>query len=357
MSDADDIRAMLVDSATRLFADHVDAKMLAAAKRDGWSAPLWKIVEAAQLPLVSVAEDAGGAGGTLSDLAAVLRVAGRFTAPIPLAETALAGWMLAGSGLKIPAGPLAFAPVHGETNTARVNGAQWTVSGAMKRVPWARIAGHIVVLAAGPDGDMVACVDAARCKITPGRNLAHEPRDDVVLDNVPIAAGLAAPAADGVNHTTLRERGALVRSLAMAGALERALELAVRYATERSQFGRKIGQFQAIQQELARFAGEVAAAVAAALSAAGAVERDQNSKLAVASAKIRTAQAAQEGALIAHQVHGAIGVTDEYALHHATLRLWSWREEFGNEAAWSMELGRAMCAAGADRLWPALTSD
>jgi len=71
----------------------------------------------------------------------------------------------------------------------------------------------------------------------------------------------------------------------------------------------------------------------------------------------RTAQAAHEGALIAHQVHGAIGVTDEYALHHATLRLWAWREEFGNEAAWAMELGRAICAAGAGRLWPTLTQD
>jgi alkylation response protein AidB-like acyl-CoA dehydrogenase len=143
----------------------------------------------------------------------------------------------------------------------------------------------------------------------------------------------------------------------MAGALERALELAVRYATERVQFGRKIGQFQAIQQELARFAGEVAAAVAAALSAAGALERGEDALLAVASAKIRTAQAAQEGALIAHQVHGAIGVTDEYALHHSTLRLWAWREEFGNEAAWAMELGRTIAMHGADRLWPALTRD
>jgi acyl-CoA dehydrogenase len=50
-------------------------------------------------------------------------------------------------------------------------------------------------------------------------------------------------------------------------------------------------------------------------------------------------------------------VTDEYALHHATLRLWSWREEFGNEAAWSIDLGRALCAAGADNLWPTLTAD
>ncbi len=357
MNDTSDVRNMLIESATRLFADHVDAKMLSAAKQDGWSAALWKIVEEAQLPLVSIAEAAGGAGGTLSDFAAVLRIAGRYTAPIPLTETALAGWLLAGAGLKIPAGPLTIAPVHGEKIAARKNGAHWNLSGSLQRVPFARIAGHVVVLAAAPDGPVVACVERAQCKITAGRNLAHEPRDGVVLDNIEVAADLVAAAADGVNDGTLRERGALFRALAMAGALERALELAVRYATERSQFGRKIGQFQAIQQELARFAGEVAAAVASALSAAGTVERGQNAALAVASAKIRTAQAAQEGALIAHQVHGAIGVTDEYALHHATLRLWSWREEFGNEAAWSIELGRAMCAAGAERLWPTLTHD
>ena len=352
-----DVRTMLVESATRLFADHVDAKMLDAAKRDGWSAALWKTVEDAQLPLVSIAEEAGGAGGSLADFAAVLRIAGRYSAPVPLAETALAGWLLAGAKLKIPAGPLTLAPVHGEKITARKHRARWSLSGTMQRVPFARIAGHLAVLAAGPEGAVVACVDAAQCTITPGRNLAFEPRDDVVLDDVAVAAELVAPAADGVTHAALRERGALMRSVAMAGALESALELAVRYAGERSQFGRKIGQFQAIQQELARLAGEVAAAVAAALSAAGAVERGANATFAVASAKIRTAQAAHEGALIAHQVHGAIGVTDEYALHHATLRLWAWREEFGNEAAWAIELGRAMGAAGADRLWPALSQD
>jgi len=357
VNDVSDIRTMLVDSATRLFADHVNAKMLDAAKHDGWSSALWKIVEDAQLPLVSIAEDAGGAGGSLSDFAAVLRIAGRYTAPIPLAETALAGWLLASSRLAIPAGPLTVAPVHGEEISARKVGGHWKLSGSLQRVPFARIAGHIVVLAAGPAGDLVACVDAAQCEITPERNLASEPRDGVVLADAAVAAEFVAPAAGGVNPTTLRERGALLRSVAMAGALERTLELAVGYAGERSQFGRKIGQFQAIQQELARFAGEVAAAVASALSAAGAVERAQNATFAVASAKIRSAQAAHEGALIAHQVHGAIGVTDEYALHHATLRLWAWREEFGNEAAWAIELGRAMCAAGADRLWPTLTAD
>ena len=58
-----DVRAMLIESATRLFAEQVNAKVLDGAKEDGWSEALWSIVEEAQLPYVSIAEDAGGAGG------------------------------------------------------------------------------------------------------------------------------------------------------------------------------------------------------------------------------------------------------------------------------------------------------
>ena len=356
LTEAQEVRGMLVETATRLFADHVDAKLLDAAKRDGWSPHLWRIAEEAQLPLISIAEAAGGAGGSLSDWAAVLRIAGRYSAPIPLAETGIAGWLLASGGLAIPAGPLAFGPVHAEATTARKKGNEWSVSGILRRVPWARVAQNLVVLAAGPDGSVVACVDPAKCKITHGENLAGEPRDDVALDNVVIAGDRVAPAS-GIDHAALRLRGALARALLIAGALESALELSTRYATERVQFGRKIGQFQAIQQELARFAGETAVAVAAALSAAGALERGENALLAVASAKIRTALAAHDGASIAHQVHGAIGVTDRYALHHATLRLWAWREEFGNETTWAKELGRAIAGSGADQLWPVLSAN
>ncbi len=352
-TESSEIRAMLVESATRLFDDHVTPKMLDAAKQDGWSPELWEVVSQAQLPLISIAEQAGGAGGTLADAAAVLRVAGRYAAPIPLAETGMAAWLLAGCGLPVPSGPLTCASLDADPVAARKDGTQWVLSGTMKRVPWARIAERIVVLASSSEGAVIASVDPAQCRITAGRNLANEPRDEVVLDNLTVSEAVPA----GRDHAALRLRGALSRSLLMSGALERTLELAVRYATERTQFGRKIGQFQAIQQELARFAGEVAAAVAASLSAAGALERDEGATLAVASAKIRTAQAAHEGAMIAHQVHGAIGVTDEYALHHSTLRLWSWREEYGNEAAWAIELGQAIAAGGADRLWPTLTQD
>ena len=69
----------------------------------------------------------------------------------------------------------------------------------------------------------------------------------------------------------------------------------------------------------------------------------------MAAAKIRSAEAAREAALIAHQVHGAIGLTDGHPLHHATLRLWAWREEYGNEVYWADFLGRhALLAAGED---------
>jgi acyl-CoA dehydrogenase len=353
MSDLTDIRAMLVESATRLFADHVDAKLIDAAKRDGWSPRLWDVIEQAELPRVSIPEAAGGAGGTLSDLAAVLRIAGRYSAPVPLAETALlANWMLAQSGLDIANGPCAVA--HAGDLIAARRGGDVLVSGTLRRVAWARVAARLVAMARSGAETLIVTIDPRECAIRAGSNIAFEPRDEVTLENVPALAHAAAPAS--VTPEAIRLRGALGRSLLLAGALERALELAVEYAQTRAQFGRKIGQFQAIQQELARGAGEVAAAVAAALSAAGAFERGA-ALLPVASAKIRTAEAAREVALIAHQVHGAIGVTDEYALHHATLRLWAWREEYGNESAWAIELGRAIRRQGAAAFWPSVTAD
>lgn len=353
MNDISEVRGMLVESATRLFADHVDAKLMEAAKRDGWSQRLWEVIEEAELPRISIPESAGGAGGTLSDLAAVLRIAGRYTAPVPLAETALlANWMLAECGLGIERGACTIAH-SGELTSVRRDG-KLVLSGTLERVAWARVVSRLVALVRTGDETSVAVIDPRACTITPGSNLALEPRDTVVLDNV--AALARAPAPAGVTQESLRLRGALGRSLLSAGALEHALELAVEHAQTRVQFGRKIGQFQAIQQELARAAGEVAAAVAAALSAAGAFERDA-ALLPVACAKIRTAEAAREVALVAHQVHGAIGVTDEYALHHATLRLWAWREEYGNESAWAIDLARAVQRQGADAFWPSLTAN
>jgi len=356
MDEDNNIRALLVDTAQRILQDHCTQTTVEAAKKDGWSSALWQVLEQTQLPLVSVAEERGGAGGTVSDMAAVLRIAGRFSAPVPIAETGLlAGWLLAASGKDVPAGPLAAAPQRADAPlTLNRQAGAWTLTGELRRVPWARVAARLVVLARHEGADWVVNADPKRCRITPGCNLAWEPRDDVRFDHVSIGAGDIAPAGPGVNFANLYARGALARSVLMVGALDRALELAVSHARTRVQFGRPIARFQAVQQELARFADEVAAAAAAALSAAGNVERG-DAAIAVACAKTRVGEAATTGAGIAHQIHAAIGVTEEYALHHSTLRLQAWRSEYGSESEWSEHLGARILESGADRLWPIIT--
>jgi alkylation response protein AidB-like acyl-CoA dehydrogenase len=136
--------------------------------------------------------------------------------------------------------------------------------------------------------------------------------------------------------------------------LERVLALTVAYAGERSQFGKPIGRFQAVQQSLAEMAGHVAAGAAAAGGAAEAFAGAD--LLPIAAAKVRTGEAAGRAAAIAHQVHGAIGFTQEHILHRFTGRLWSWRDEFGDEAEWSLALGTQAVEAGPDGLWPLVTA-
>jgi acyl-CoA dehydrogenase len=147
----------------------------------------------------------------------------------------------------------------------------------------------------------------------------------------------------------------LYRSVQIAGALEHALEYTLLYANERVQFGRPIAKFQAIQHLLAVLAGHTAAASAAA-DAAVEASRLAPDEFAVAVAKSRTGEAAGKAAEIAHQVHGAMGYTREHNLHYSTRRLWSWRDEFGNESFWQTRLGRMVAARGADALWPMLTA-
>jgi acyl-CoA dehydrogenase len=75
----------------------------------------------------------------------------------------------------------------------------------------------------------------------------------------------------------------------------------------------------------------------------------RNGALMVAAAKGRASEAAGKVAAIAQQVHGAIGITREHALHFYTTRLLSWREEFGNETEWYRLVGER--AVAAERLW------
>ena len=343
-------RKKLLETVTNVLGDR---------EEDTPPAKTWEALEKADLTLVSVPEESGGSGATLGDAAAVLHLAGRHAVSVPLAETALlAGWALSECGLSVPKGPLAVAPARpGESLELYREGRVWVLSGRLRCVPWARMATRLVMIGSSVEGRLVALVDPRKGEISSGENLAGEPRDDVVFDGTP--AEEIAPVDAGVDEEALLLRGALARSVAMAGALERVLELSVLYAGEREQFGRPIGRFQAIQQQLALLAGEVAAAKAAAsgaVEAAAYCEKIAEAAFEISAAKVRIGEAAGTAVAIAHQVHGAIGFTERHTLRHFTLRLWSWREEFGTESEWASRLGDIVARRGAEALWPIITS-
>jgi acyl-CoA dehydrogenase len=349
-----ELGTLLSDTVGRLLGDLVTKEALEEAERGTWPERLWSALEESGLTLPLVPEAQGGAGGTWADAHVVVRAAGRHAAPVPLPETIVASWLLATARLEVPLGPLTLAPVRTRDRlTLERSGSGWRVSGTAARVPWGGAARHVVTLAEAEGRPAVALVARGGASVTPELNLAREPRDTLVFAATPVVAMAHTPA--GLPADVIVVRGAMARAAQMAGALESLLEQSVRYATERRQFGRPIGSFQAIQHSLAVLAGHVAASGIAAEQAFRAADRGDG-RFEVAAAKVRAGEAAGIGAGIAHQAHGAIGFTYEHSLHFSTRRLWSWRAEFGSESRWAAELGRAVAGRGADRLWPDLTA-
>jgi alkylation response protein AidB-like acyl-CoA dehydrogenase len=142
---------------------------------------------------------------------------------------------------------------------------------------------------------------------------------------------------------------AATRVLLIAGAARRVLELVAEHARTRVQFGKPINRFQAVGQQIAVLAEHVARAEMAAEFATRWLSSEfDDDDLAVATITAR--EAATEIARIAHQIHGAIGISEEHDLQLFTRRLWVWRDEGGSEMSWARHLGQRT-AANAGHLW------
>src|SRR5947209_15478958 len=128
--------SIVAETAARIFADLADPQEVNSAKDEAWKEPLWRALSEAGLTLAWVPEEKGGAGAELSDGFAILGVAGRYAAAVPLAETLLAGWLLSRGGLNAPAGAMAVAPAR-PRDRITVN-ADGTVSGQAAGVPFAK---------------------------------------------------------------------------------------------------------------------------------------------------------------------------------------------------------------------------
>ena len=342
-------RGMLLDTAGRLFGDKAGKDVVNGLEKGVWPADLWRALEEMGLPLVAVSEDRGGAGGGLGDLLALTKLSAYHALPLPLADTGLCAMLLDKAGLAPPGGSMALV-AGGLGSQARFTGSGNVVAGRARRVAFASMVETLVVVAPAPDGTTrIATVPRSAVRIESKLGQSGEPYDTVTFDSAQASAAAASP----IDQDRAFQLGAVTRCAQMAGASKRILDLAVTYAKERVQFGRPIGNFQAIQQLLAEMASYVAA-VSAAADAAAAHAEDGAGDFSIAAAKTQASQLAHRIAGIAHQCMGAMGFTHEHVLHHYTRRLWVWRLDFGSDTYWATRLGESVAKAGGAGLWGTL---
>ncbi len=328
---------MLGDMIERLFDRNLDDTAQARAREGEWLGAIWAEVEDMGLPLALLSEDHGGFGLDLADQGEALRLLGRRAVPLPVAETMGANRLLAKAGLPLAAGPAGLARADHLTLEGGI------LKGRVERVAW---------------GEQLDCLALAV-----GDRLYRVPRSGWSLGEAGHAANFhprpsleiawQADAGAALPHCPLAE-GATLRAFQIAGALETALELSLLHTSTRVQFGKPLSKNQAVQHELAKLAGELACATAAAALAQEGLARGD--MLGVAAGTLRAREAAGAGAGIATQAHGAIGFTREHALHLFTTALWTWRDEFGGQVYWAKLLGKAALDAGPDGYWPMVTT-
>ena len=320
---------LISETLNRLLTDLCTPVVVDKSESGTFAESLWQALTETGLTAAGLEVEAGGSGGDLEDSLLVIREAARFAAPVPLAEHFIA------TG--------ASGKFHLSDDLS--------LSGIANDVAFARWSAEVVLVAEGTDGAKLCRVPASDFDIIEKNSVAGEPRDTVSVNTK--VASESVFNVDSQTPERIKLMGAALRALMMSGALESVLEMTVKYSTERSQFGKPISKFQAIQQQLATLAGEVAASQTASHAVVGSFSA--LNELDIAIGKARIGEAVSVCTEIAHQVHGAMGYTLEHSLNHRTRRLWNWREEYGNEREWQKIVGRHFSSQGADKVWGAMT--
>lgn len=306
----------LADAFRRQLGSLVTPEVIRAIENGGAAADLWGSLEESGFVDAMLPESAGGAGIGLAQAFPLVLAAGEYCVPVPFAETMIARGMLAAQGASLPAGAtIVLAP-------------------SSSVIPGGQLASHALVDRAGVP--TLVTTSATGDDLFRVRCSTRMEEGDVVAALAPDADGLLLAAA-------------AVASALMAGAMARVLEMSLRYAGERQQFGRSLGKFQAIQQQLAVLAEQV---LSAEVAARGAFVGAKFDPVRVAAAKCRANEAAVHVCNIAHAIHGAIGATEEFDLQLYTRRIKQWQLAYGSETFWGARLGQARIASGLD-----LTSD
>ncbi len=314
------------DAVRQLLTVHCTPKVVRNAEAGQSAQPLWQLIEVSGFADALVSEAQGGAGLSLSAVYPVLELCGAFALPVPLAETMVARALLAQAGVAVPQGSIALAQgvsiSNGGVLCGNVHGGQlsdWVL--VSQDAGHKSLADVRLLLPVSPATKSAAgfCLDAK-----------------LEWPKAVVSTALRFPC-----HHNLKELQACLYAAQLAGAMQAVFTRTLQYANDRSQFGRPIGKFQAIQHQLSVMAEHAfAARMAAQMGCRSSTFMPD--RLCVAVAKARTSEAAVEVAALSHSIHGAIGFTQEFDLQLYTRRLHLWRQAGGTESYWHTVLGEAL---------------
>jgi len=314
---------MFAEAIEDILQDNCTPAVVRQIEKGHSSAELWRAIENAGFLDLLLTEERGGAALSLPELFPILSCLGRFAVPLPLGQSIVARAFL-GSGISLPDGMLTLATASHRDVDGTLH-CPLTPHGMQART----------VIAC--DGETVVLLSAASAK----REASGVPRN--------FSASLSWAADTDRVHlpiepTTLHAFAAALHAALLSGAMIRVFEITLQYCNDREQFGQSLGKFQAVQHQLAVMAEH---ATASALAAEAAFRSDSATPppMAAAMAKSRASEAAVLVSSIAHALHGAIGVTEEYDLQLLTRRLHEWRMAHGSEAFWNPIVGRAVLAS------------
>lgn len=314
---------MFAEAIEAILKDQCTPAVVRAIEAGGSPLPLWNAISEAGFLELLTAEENGGAGLPLVDLFPIIATLGRYAMPLPIAQSIAARTLLSSLDA-IPTGMLTLAPACRRTDDGRIE---------CPLTPFGLLADHVLA----DDAGTLLVLPGAKAQRTPTgvqRNLSATLawQDGAESARIP-GLGAALPAVAAALHAAL-----------MCGAQRRVFAMTLEYANDRSQFGKSIGKFQAVQHQISVMAEHVAAASIAA-EAAFHGPGELPSLLASAIGKARASEATVLVTSIAHAVHGAIGVTEEYDLQLLTRRLHEWRMAHGSEDYWNRVVGRSVLAS------------
>ena len=355
-----EIQELLASSARDFLADRVslDVARGAVSGESGFDASFWKEIAELGWAGLMVPERYGGAGLGLTELGVLLEECGATLTPGPLLETALLGASVInqygnegqkaellpaiarGDAIVTPAiheqGP---AWASGEVNTAaRVEDGQWVLRGEKRFVPFADNADIFLVSANTGSGDdectlfVVRREDIGDSEIVPMKTASGSPMGQLKLRGVklPEDAVLGGVGNGGRAVRHLLHLGAAGRSLQMAGAARRVVDVTVDYVAQRQQFGRPVGSFQAVQHHCANMATAARGILLMARQGAWALAQGPAGGNGALRAKLYANRELPGICALAHQCHGAIGFTWEHDMHLFTRHALEWRSEYGD---------------------------